>query len=85
MKTFFCQLLTKEKKLFESNITSLVVPTQDGYLGVMANHASMIALLGSGRVDLKDLSGEERKVNTFNILEGVLEVHKNVVTLLVEL
>jgi F-type H+-transporting ATPase subunit epsilon len=82
---FFCEILTPKKKLFESKISSLIVPALEGYIGVMAGHLPMISLLGEGKIRLKEPSPDKNyKVYSLEIKEGVIQVKKNSVTLLVE-
>lgn len=80
MADFQLQIYTQEKKVYDGRVTSIVVPAQSGYLGVLANHAPLVALLGQGTLTVKR-GNEERQAK---LAGGFLEVHNNVATLLVD-
>ncbi|MFL5753276.1 MAG: ATP synthase F1 subunit epsilon [Bacteroidia bacterium] len=75
------EIITPDKKLFEGNVKSLVVPGSEGQLGILNNHAPMIASLKKGIVKVTD---EQAQVQKFEIKGGVVEVLKNNVILLAE-
>ena len=75
------EIITPDKKLFEGNVKSLVVPGSEGQLGILNNHAPMIASLKKGIVKVTD---EQAQVQKFEIKGGVVEVLKNNVIVLAE-
>jgi F-type H+-transporting ATPase subunit epsilon len=75
------EIVTPDKKLFEGNVKSLVVPGSEGQLGILNNHAPMIASLKKGIVKVTD---EQSQVQKFEIKGGVVEVLKNNVIVLAE-
>jgi len=81
-KFFHVNILTPEKKIFEGDISSLVVPAAFGYLGVLGNHAPLIANLTTGRITYKDNRNSQKVVN--NKGKGFIEVLKNKVTILLD-
>ena len=52
MATFDCTLTTPEDKVFEGAVQAIVVPAEDGELGILPGHASMVASLGLGELRL---------------------------------
>ncbi len=74
------EIITPDKKLFEGEAKSLTVPGSEGSLGVLNNHAPMIASLKKGKV--KVITASETK--NFEIKGGVIEVLKNKVVVLAE-
>ncbi len=74
MTDFSLQILSPEKVVYEGNVVSLVAPGQEGYLGVMAHHAPMLAALTVGEFKITAADG---KVAYFAISGGMLEVEKN--------
>lgn len=74
------ELITPEKKIFDGECTSVMVPGTDGKLQFLNNHAPLISSLGSGKVKIKTSSGNQE----FTIKGGVVEVLKNKVVLLAE-
>lgn len=70
------------KVVFDQDVSSLVVPAQKGYLGVLAHHAPMIAQLKPGRITLRT---SEDKVSNFDLrTNGFLEFSDNRATLILD-
>jgi F-type H+-transporting ATPase subunit epsilon len=78
---FRLRMFTLEKRVYEGAVISLTAPGVDGYFGVLAHHAPMIAALKPGKLSLKDEHGEER---IYAVSGGFLEVSANSVVLLAE-
>src|SRR5688572_10992413 len=57
-KTFRLEIVTPEKLLFSEDIVSLVVPAEEGYLGVLAGHAPLLAALKPGEIKIRRDGGE---------------------------
>ncbi len=75
------EIVTPDKKLFEGDAKSLTVPGSEGSLGILDNHAPMIASLKKGTVKITDAASQVQK---FEIKGGVVEVLKNKVIVLAE-
>lgn len=75
------EIITPDKKLFEGEAKSLTVPGSEGSLGILNNHAPMIASLKKGIVKIMDNASHTQ---TFEINGGVVEVLKNNVIVLAE-
>lgn len=71
------EVVTPERKVLSEDIQSLVVPATEGYLGVLPNHAPLIAGLQIGIVRYKKDNEEKR----MSISGGFLEVSKNKATI----
>ena len=74
------EIITPDKKLFEGEAKSVTVPGSEGSLGVLNNHAPMIASLKQGKVKVTTANG----VQNFDVKGGVIEVLKNKVVVLAE-
>ena len=74
-------IISPDKKLFEGECKSLIVPGSEGSLGILSNHAPMIASLKSGVVKLTTY--DSKNLN-FTIKGGVVEVFKDKVIVLAE-
>ena len=77
---FKLQVYTQEKKVFDGDVTSIIVPGEEGYLGVLAHHAPLVSTLGKGKLTIKTNTSEEN----YQVSGGFLEVHNNLATLLVD-
>jgi F-type H+-transporting ATPase subunit epsilon len=79
---FHVNIIAPNQSVYEADISSLVVPAEHGYLGVLAHHAPIIAELRPGAITLRDVNGTIKKF----ILEtsGLLEVSDNHATLLLD-
>jgi len=80
MKLFNLNITTPDKTLYEGRISSLIAPSKLGYLGVLADHAPLIASLGTGRIILREDSNEQKVFESKS--GGLLEIMKNNVTIL---
>ena len=76
--TFAWSVTTPEGTARSGNAEFLVVPTTGGELGVMADHAALVACVAPG--DLRVTSGD--LVTSYPVGPGVVDVRDNVVKLL---
>lgn len=79
--TFILEVITPEQILMKDETQFLVVPEVNGELGVLKNHAPMIAALGIGVLRYTDASGVIRKMA---ISGGFMEVIYNEARVLAE-
>lgn len=80
MADFHVQIFTQEKMLFEGEVSSLIAPGAEGYLGVLAHHAPLVTTLGDGTLTLR----QDKEVTEYHISGGFLEVHDNQATVLAD-
>lgn len=81
-KPFQLTIVTPEKTVYEGEVTSLTLPAVDGYLGIWANHAPMVAALTPGVLTL--LEKDEHSAPLYAVGAGFAEVSDNKVILLVD-
>lgn len=80
-KTFKIEIVTPERIVVSmDNAVSLVVPAAEGSLGVMANHAPLMASLEIGELDIRSSTNE---LTSIAISGGFMEVRDNLVRVLV--
>ena len=79
-KTFRLEIVTPEKLVFSEDITSLVIPAEEGYLGVLAGHAPLLASLKPGEIKIKRDGGE----TLYATSGGFMEVLPTKTTILCE-
>lgn len=78
---FKLSVVTPIAVYFENEVSSVVAPGSDGYLGILANHAPLITSLEPGLLTIRDAGDDEKE---FAIGGGFLEVSNNKATILAE-
>jgi F-type H+-transporting ATPase subunit epsilon len=73
-------VISPEAQLFEGEADSVVAPAFDGEVGILANHAPMMALLGRGVLRV----GGGANPTRFNVEGGFLQVADNEVRVVAE-
>lgn len=81
MTMYLLTIVTPEKIFYEDEVTSLIAPGSEGYLGVLTDHAPLITGLVPGKLTVKDENNQEVH---FAISGGFMEVFKNQVTILAD-
>lgn len=76
---YLLTVVTPEKIFYEGDVTSLIAPGSEGYLGVLTDHAPLITALVLGKLTVKDQKDQEL---ILSIGGGFMEVFKNHVTIL---
>ena len=74
-------IVTPEKIFYEDEVSSIIAPGSEGYLGVLTDHAPLITALVPGELTLRDKRNEEK---AFALSSGFLEVYKNEVTIVAD-
>ena len=80
MKTFLLQIYTPYGKYFDRYVDEVIVPTEEYVLGILANHAPLIAKVRLGKLEI--ISNGEKSV--YSHAEGLLNVQKDGVTLILD-
>ena len=75
------QIITPDKELFHGQAKSVIVPGVDGSMGFLDDHAPLITVLKAGDVKV---TLPDKKVETFTLKGGVVEVSHNKVIVLAE-
>ncbi len=79
-KPFQIDIYSSDKTIYEGQIISLIAPSESGYLGILADHAPIVARLKPGAITFKDASGKVTAINVQK--QGYLEVLRNTATVL---
>lgn len=77
--TIHCDIVSAEAEIFSGEATMVVVPGEEGDLGIAPRHAPLLTRLRAGEVRVLQEDGEEAH---FFISGGLLEVQPHVVTVL---
>ena len=79
--TFHLSVITPTRTLLDEEVTSIVVPGSEGYLGVLAHHAPLIAALAPGKLTVKTEGGQ---THVYALSGGFVEVSNNKAILLAD-
>ncbi len=78
---FHLSIVTPEKIFYEGEVSSIIVPGSEGYLGVLTDHAPLITAIIPGKLTLKDKSNQEI---IMSVSFGFFEVSSNHATILAD-
>ena len=73
------EILTPEKNLFSGEAELIQVPGTKGSFEILTKHAPLISTLEKGKIKIIDM---HHQPVYFDISGGVVEVHKNIITIL---
>lgn len=73
-------VISPETSLFDGEADAVVAPAYDGQVGILANHAPFMTLLGSGVLTVRQQDQSSR----FTVSGGFLQVVDNVVRVVAE-
>jgi len=79
-RVFDLDIITPERAIYKGKAVSLIVPTDVGYMGVLRDHAPLVASLGKGNITIKDPEMRVTKIDSSG--NGFLEVTRKKVTIL---
>ena len=80
MKTFLLEIFTPYGKYLDRYVNELVIQTEEYVLGILPNHAPLVAKVKTGKMEIV-MSGE-RKIYANG--DGLININKEGVTLLVD-
>lgn len=75
------EIISPEKVLFTGEVSRVKLPGTLGYFELLNNHAPIVSTLKSGQIKVK---GDDGTVSYYDIESGVIEAHKNLVSVLIE-
>ena len=61
-REFQFEVVTPERTVFSKAVTSVIMPADEGYLGVMAGHAPLLALLRPGEIVIRGGDGRQEEI-----------------------
>ncbi|MFC1475156.1 ATP synthase F1 subunit epsilon [Candidatus Zixiibacteriota bacterium] len=76
---FKLSIVTPEQIFYDDEISSLIAPGTEGYLGVLSNHAPIITALKPGKIEFRD---KQDKTQIVSVTKGFLEVSANTASIL---
>ena len=75
------EIISPDKKLYEGEVKSIILPGIDGSFGILDHHAPLISALKKGEIQI---SVTDSQKETFAVNGGVVEVLNNKVIVLAE-
>ncbi len=72
--TYQLQVITPQGVAYEGAVVHARVPGENGFVGVLANHAPLITSSKGGRLELREKNGTEK---VFEVGAGFFEVKRN--------
>ncbi|MBO8142830.1 MAG: F0F1 ATP synthase subunit epsilon [Firmicutes bacterium] len=75
------EVVTPYRHVLQTQAESIIVPATDGYLGIMTNHAPLVAGLAAGVIRYGPAGGEKDRLA---VSGGFVEVTNNKVTVLAD-
>jgi F-type H+-transporting ATPase subunit epsilon len=75
------EIITPEKKVFEGEVNSVLLPGTNGQFEILNNHAPIISTLKKGQVRVID---NNNKTELFDINGGVIEMQNNKIIVLAD-
>lgn len=79
-KNFILEVVTPARKVISKEVDSIVVPAATGYLGILVNHAPLVAILGVGVLKYRGHGKEEHAA----VCGGFIEVSNNKVSIMAD-
>ena len=83
MKTFGLTISSPPQKIFEDKVYEVTAPGEAGWMTILAGHAPLLATLKKGKIIIKK-SAAEAAEKGFEIEEGIMEVTKKGVSILIK-
>jgi len=80
MPSISVDILTPDRRVLQAQADSVVVPAEDGELGILADHTPLVARLQPGEIRMR--AGSDTQV--FAVSGGFVEVQNNHVIVLAE-
>jgi F-type H+-transporting ATPase subunit epsilon len=78
--TIRCEIVSQDKMLFEGDVDIVVAPSTMGEMGILPNHAPLLATLDLGIIKVRSQVREE----FFTVAGGVIEIQPDIVTVLAD-
>ena len=72
--SFDIEIVTPEKEIYRGQASEMVLPASDGLMGILPNHAPIVAALDVGRVTVTRVDGGKDELM---ISDGFLEMADN--------
>jgi F-type H+-transporting ATPase subunit epsilon len=75
-----CEIVSQDRMVFEGDVDIVVAPGTSGEMGILPNHAPLLATLDLGVVKVR----YQGKEDIFTVSGGIIEVQPEIVTILAD-
>jgi F-type H+-transporting ATPase subunit epsilon len=75
-----CEIVSQDRMVFEGDVDIVVAPGTSGEMGILPNHAPLLATLDLGVVKVR----YQGKEDIFTVSGGIIEVQPDIVTILAD-
>lgn len=75
-----CEIVSQDRMIFEGDADMVVLPSTEGEMGVLPDHAPLLATLALGVIKVRHQGTEEY----FTVAGGIVEVQPKLVTVLAD-
>ncbi|WP_061232375.1 ATP synthase F1 subunit epsilon [Leptospira noguchii] len=73
-------VISPEKILYKGEVDSLIVPSSEGFFGILPDHAPLVATLGIGVLEIR----KSDKLKVLSVEGGFIEVKDNSISILTD-
>ena len=81
MAYYKLEVITPQGVAYSGEVIHTLLPAENGFVGVLANHAPFVTSSSGGRLEVREKDGAEKK---FKVGLGFFEVAHNKATFLVQ-
>jgi F-type H+-transporting ATPase subunit epsilon len=75
-----CEIVSQDRMVFEGDVDIVIAPGTDGEMGILPNHAPLLATLDLGVIKVR----YQGKEDIFTVSGGIIEVQPDIVTILAD-
>ena len=72
--TYKVEVITPQGIAYTGEVVHALIPVEEGFVGVLANHAPYVTSSSGGRFEIRESDGTEKK---FQVGQGFFEVGHN--------
>lgn len=73
-------IVTPEKKLYDDEVSEVIVPTTNGHIAILPHHVNLLTQVAPGEMTIK----AEKREHTLAITGGYLEINNNTINILAD-
>jgi len=78
--TIRCEIVSQDKVVYEGDVDIVIAPSTSGEMGILPNHAPLLATLDFGIIKVRSNEVED----IFTVSGGIIEVQPDIVTILAD-